>query len=96
MKDVKFPLKVYIKDLLVELQCCENPKYTLDDNEINTVIYALSKQVAIPVKVLKARSKNHNDFYCCGNCGHGINEVGFKFCPNCGQKIKQNYWKGES
>lgn len=96
MKDVKFPLKVYVKDLLVELQCWEENEYTLDDDEINTVIYTLSKQVEMPVKVLKARSKNHNDFYHCGNCGHGINEVGFKYCPNCGQKIKQNYWKGKS
>ena len=59
---------------------------------LNRVRWYAKQETPIPPKVLKAQSRNYNDFYTCGNCGFWIRPE-YNHCPKCGRRIK---WKENS
>lgn len=44
------------------------------------------RDMSVPVK--PKTYKGRYTTYSCGNCGHGITEIGDNFCANCGRAIK--------
>ena len=84
---IMFPLQVSVKDAFNNLKQCTSVGYKLTDDEINTVMYALSKQIPVNVNVLKPDKKNWKTFYSCSKCGHEIHDE-IKYCSNCGQKLE--------
>ena len=56
----------------------------LQDRVVNRLRYERDQSVPVRPKVYKGRYRT----YSCGNCGHGITEIGDNFCANCGRAIK--------
>lgn len=58
---------------------------------LNRVRYEVRKSVPVAPKITEPVSKKYSRFYSCGQCGHDITPgYFFKYCPDCGRKIK---WK---
>ena len=49
--------------------------------------YEFQKDIPVRPKFHKGKYGAKYDSYTCGKCGFGINEVVYKFCPNCGYAI---------
>lgn len=57
---------------------------------LNRLRHEVKKSVPVPVKVLKAISKGHVDFYSCGACGFSLKRSDLpiiKYCSNCGNAV---------
>lgn len=55
---------------------------------INRLNYEKNKTEGIKPKY--HRGARINDWYTCGNCGHGLHDIGDNYCSNCGHRIKWN------
>ena len=53
-------------------------------------MWILAKDVPVEPKFYPGKYGHKYDSYACGRCGFGIITV-YKFCPNCGQRITDNY-----
>ena len=49
---------------------------------VNKIRYMVDKARGVAPKYHKGKSINN--WWTCGNCGFGIHEVQYRFCPNCG------------
>ena len=54
------------------------------DRVVARLRYERDQSIPVRPKVTKGRYTT----YSCGNCGHGITEIGDNFCSNCGRAIK--------
>ena len=62
-----------------------------DDALITTIRRALVRNYPLEPKFDKGKNGKKYDRYSCGNCGYGVSEAGYKYCPSCGQKITDAY-----
>lgn len=53
-------------------------------------MWILAKDVPLEPKFHPGKYGTKYDSYSCGRCGSGI-QVFYRFCPNCGQRITDNY-----
>lgn len=84
---IKFPLKVYVRDLFKTLKECSDENYQLNEDEMNTALYALSKQIPVDIKIHKPPKRGWKTICNCANCGREIRDVIDNYCYNCGQKL---------
>lgn len=56
----------------------------VQERVISRMRYEFEKSIGATVKMHKGRYANR---YTCGNCGAGISEPYWKYCPNCGYGI---------
>jgi DNA-directed RNA polymerase subunit RPC12/RpoP len=52
---------------------------------VNRMKYEFEKDIGAIAK--KHKGMYRADFYTCGNCGAGISEPYWTYCPNCGYRI---------
>jgi predicted RNA-binding Zn-ribbon protein involved in translation (DUF1610 family) len=57
---------------------------------LNRIKYEAAKGIGVKPKVFKGIYRWHGDTQNCGNCGSGISEAWFNYCPNCGTAILKN------
>lgn len=57
---------------------------------LNRVRAEVRWSVPIAPRVTEPVSKGYGRFYSCGQCGFGIRPDIYKYCPDCGRRIK---WK---
>lgn len=62
-----------------------------DDVLIATIRRALVRNYPLEPKFDKGKNGKKYDRYLCGNCGCGVSEAVYKYCPICGQKITDAY-----
>lgn len=60
------------------------PNSTVKDCVLARMRYERDKTIPVPAKPYKGR---YWTSYNCGNCGHGVDEAYWKYCPNCGFAI---------
>jgi len=60
------------------------------DLAMNRIKYEAAKGIGKKLKTIKAVKSWHHDTYACGECGCGIGEAWFMYCPNCGTAILRN------
>ena len=65
-------------------------KEELREHALNRNKYEIAKGIGVKRKVNKAIKAWHYDTYACGNCGSGLSESWFGYCPNCGTAILNN------
>ena len=53
---------------------------------LNRMRYEFEKDIPVKPKILKGKWQT---FVSCGQCGYGLGEPQWKFCPNCGYAIKR-------
>ena len=76
---------------LIEQQAGD-PQTAADyDRMLNTIRYALRKTVPVEPCFRPGRYGRKYDNYTCGVCGAGVNDIGYKYCPNCGQRLTDDY-----
>ena len=63
------------------------PDSTVKGWALNRLRYERDKARPVPPKFHKGHYGHKYDHWTCGNCGAGLNEAHWKFCPNCGYKI---------
>lgn len=61
----------------------------MQDHVIARMRYERDKAMPVPPRYIKGQYGRKYDTYQCGNCGYGVNEAGWKYCPNCGRKITE-------
>ena len=49
--------------------------------------YERDKAIPVKPRYVKGLYGKKYDTYYCGNCGHGISEIGDNYCRNCGTSI---------
>ena len=64
------------------------PKTTSEIDMHGRVLARLQYERDQSVPVRPKAAKGRYTTYSCGNCGHGITEIGDNFCSNCGKAIK--------
>lgn len=57
---------------------------------INRMKYERDKTIPVKPKFHKGVYGKKYDSYTCGNCGAGLLEAHWKYCPNCGFAIKRS------
>ena len=55
----------------------------MQERVVHRMRYEFDKDIPVPVRAQGGRYRS----YSCGNCGAGISEVHWTFCPNCGFRI---------
>lgn len=60
------------------------PDSTAKDCALARMRYERDKTIPVPTKPYKGR---YWTSYNCGNCGSGVDEAGWKYCPHCGFAI---------
>lgn len=54
---------------------------------LNRLEYVRDQRIPVKVREEKFDQKWRN-YYVCGQCGFGHQEVHWKFCPNCGYELR--------
>lgn len=57
-------------------------------------ISGLSKSKELPPKVIDPPKRGYKSHTTCRRCGFGIIEAVWRYCPNCGQRIKHADFAG--
>ena len=65
-----------------------------DERLIKTIRRALVAQYPLEPEYDKGRNGKKYDRYFCGNCGFGVTESFYNYCPNCGQRLTDAYAGG--
>lgn len=68
----------------------QNLKGVKEDNKnrvVNRMRYEFAKDIPVKPKFYKGKYGHKYDSYACGNCGSGLPEAWWQFCPNCGFRI---------
>ena len=81
--------KDVIAFVLQHTQTTTKEEVELKERVLNRMRYEFDKDIPVPAKFHKGRYGHKYDTWTCGNCGAGVPEVGWKFCPNCGFAIKR-------
>ena len=78
--------------LLEQLQECIGAG---DDTDLayalNTVRYAVARNIPIAPRFSKGRNGPTYDSYTCLRCGSRASPVGSRYCWNCGQRLSDSY-----
>ena len=61
-----------------------SPDMDKQSRVLNRMRYEMDKSKPARPKVLNGSYKS----YSCGNCGHGLTEIGYDYCPKCGKAIE--------
>ncbi len=69
---------------------CPDGKELLREHALNRIKYEVAKGIGVRKKTVKGVKAWHKDTYACGQCGSGIGDAWFKYCPNCGTAILKN------
>jgi predicted RNA-binding Zn-ribbon protein involved in translation (DUF1610 family) len=56
--------------------------------------YEADKAIPVKPRYHKGQYGRKYDTWSCGNCGAGVPEAHWKYCPNCGQAIKKAEYAG--
>ena len=56
------------------------------EEALNRLRYEVAKGIGAKKKIIKAKCNSYKDFEYCGECGFGVLEPGYKYCPNCGTR----------
>lgn len=59
----------------------------IQERVINRMEYEFEKDLGTPPTYHKGKYGSKYDSWTCGNCGHGLAEPYWKFCPNRGYKV---------
>ena len=60
---------------------------SIKDRVLARMAYEFDKDIPVKPKLHKGIYGSKFDHYTCGNCGAGIQEAYWHFCPNCGFRI---------
>ena len=55
--------------------------------------YEFDKDIPVERKFYKGKYGHKYDSYACGNCGAGILEANWSYCPTCGFRIAKREWE---
>lgn len=61
----------------------------IKERVVRRMRYEFAKDMPVPPKFHKGRYGKKYDYFTCGNCGAGIDQVLNNFCPNCGFAISK-------
>lgn len=65
------------------------PDSTVKNCVLNRMRYERDKTIPVKPKFLPGKYGHKYDSYSCGNCGAGITQAHWEFCPNCGFAIEK-------
>ena len=54
----------------------------------------IQKEIAVPPKVIDPPKRGYRQHVSCRRCGYGIYEAGWRYCPNCGQRVAHFSYAG--
>lgn len=63
------------------------PDSTVKECTLARMRYECDKSKPVPPKFHKGKYGHKYDNWSCGNCGAGVPEAHWKYCPNCGFAI---------
>lgn len=63
------------------------------DRVLARMAYEFDKSIPVKPTLHKGIYGHKYDTYSCGNCGAGINEAFYQYCPNCGFAIAKEKWQ---
>ena len=66
------------------------PDCEMKDRVVARMQYEFDKDIPVPVKYHPGKYGHKYDSYACGNCGAGILEAHYKFCPSCGFALERS------
>ena len=69
----------------------ELPESDMRNRVLSRMRYEFDKDNPVKPKYHKGRNGRRYDSYSCGNCGAGITEAHWTYCPNCGFRIGRKY-----
>ena len=82
-------------DALVLLEQLQESVGAGDDTDLayalNTVRYAVARNIPVAPRFSKGRNGPTYDAYYCQRCGSQVNHVGGRYCWNCGQRLSDAY-----
>lgn len=58
---------------------------------LNTVRYAVARNIPVAPRFSKGRNGPTYDAYYCQRCGSQVHPVGSRYCWNCGQRLSDAY-----
>jgi rubrerythrin len=82
-----YGLMIGCKDALMWVKNLKNVNEEIRDRVVNRMVYEFEKDIEVPPKFHKGKYGSKYDSFTCGQCGFGVSEAYYKFCPNCGYRI---------
>ena len=71
----------------------QNVDENIKSRVLSRMQYEFDKDIEVSPKFHKGKYGTKYDTWTCGNCGAGLSEAHWKFCPNCSYKIGKKIHK---
>lgn len=82
------------RDALMWVGNLKDVNKEIQERVLRRMAYEFDKDIPVPRRYNKGKYGKKYDTYSCGNCGAGVDEAVWSYCPVCGFRIcKSDYEK---